>query len=808
MIKFLSHYCLFGILFFNGFQFLEAQSVTSFTLINATTDVEIGQLSEGDIINLWELNGDALNVNANTNPSTVGSVKFILQGTPFRTENVAPYALAGNSGTNYADWRPIPGEYVLEAIPYAQSKGQGTAGTSLTVNFTVVNQEPIATVPAAPSQLSVSADQPGVAVLQWEDNATNETSFLIEFTNDFGGSDDWELLTTLASNSTSYTDNTLDEQGYRYYRVAAVNEVGSSDFSQAVQVANFPYPPTDIVVSNVTTNSFDMRWTEPPYGNDYQIDIAPSEDGDYEYFDAFYFGYTDFGYSGFEPGTTYYFRMQTNFSSLSSDWTYFTVTTLSDPQSELPAVVRINAGGPEVSYGDSVFVADEYFSGDGKSYTNSSITDIANTTQDELYLTERSTNKSLQSFSYAIPVTNGAYEIKLHFAEIYFGATGGGSGGSNKRVFSAKLEGEPVLVDYDINDEVGAMTATVKIFSTQVDDQKLNLTFSASVNQPKLSALEVYGEGSLINDSSVPAVVRINAGGSEVNYGDSVFVADTYFSGNGKSYSNSNITNIANTTQDELYLSERSTNQSLQSFDYNIPLTNGDYEVRLHFAEIYFGATGGGSGGSNKRVFSVTAEGAPILANYDINAQVGPMTAVIETFTVSVTDETLNLNFSASVNQPKVSAIEIYGEGSLRDEPTACGWNDLAGSSLAKVEAQSAKVNGKLYVLAGFMAGLKITGATEIYDPATDSWSLGAPMPTPVTHMGATAIGDEIWIVAGFVGNHPGAATDLVQVYNTTTDTWRQGPALPNPRGSGASAYANGKLHFFGGLLPDRRTDV
>ena len=306
-----------------------------------------------------------------------------------------------------------------------------------------------------------------------------------------------------------------------------------------------------------------------------------------------------------------------------------------------------------------------------------------------------------------------------------------------------------------------------------------------------------------------PALLRINSGGEAITYGDQAFQADEYFVGNGKSYTNTNISDITGTTQDDLYLSERSTTQNLGSFGYAIPVTNGTYTVKLHFAEIYFGATGGGPGGAGKRVFSVDLEGSLILTDFDINQEVGPMTAIVKTFTVTVDDQELNVDFTANIDQPKLSALEIFGQGALIGEPIdPCAWNGLANSSLSKVEAQSAKVNGKLYVLAGFLAGLKITGATEIYDPATNQWSTGAPMPTPVTHMGAAVIGDEIWIVAGFVGNHPGVATDKVQVYNTTTNTWRAGPALPNPRGSGAAVYNNGQLHFFGGLLPDRKTDV
>lgn len=308
-----------------------------------------------------------------------------------------------------------------------------------------------------------------------------------------------------------------------------------------------------------------------------------------------------------------------------------------------------------------------------------------------------------------------------------------------------------------------------------------------------------------------PVVVRINSGGGAVTLGDEAFGADAYFTGDGKSYTNPQVTEIGGTTQDIIYRSERSTTQSLGSFGYAIPVTDGTYTVRLHFAEIYFGAPGGGTGGAGKRVFSATLEGETILTNYDINQEVGPVTAAVKTFTTEVTDQELTLNFTASADQPKVSAIEVFGTGTLITDPPVddpCTWNALANSALSKVEAQSAKVNGNLYVLAGFLAGLKITGATEIYDPVADSWSTGAPMPTPVTHMGAATVGDDIWIVAGFVGNHPGVATAKVQVYNTATNTWRAGPTLPNPRGSGAAVYHNGQLHFFGGLLPDRKTDV
>ncbi|HYP72902.1 MAG TPA: malectin, partial [Microbacterium sp.] len=162
-----------------------------------------------------------------------------------------------------------------------------------------------------------------------------------------------------------------------------------------------------------------------------------------------------------------------------------------------------------------------------------------------------------------------------------------------------------------------------------------------------------------IDTSAITAApIRINAGGPQVTTGGVTWSADQYFSG-GKTYSNGSVTQIAGTTDDALYLTERSSASG--SFSYNIPVTrSGLYTVKLHFAEIYWGATGGGAAGTGKRIFSVNLEGGPIeIANLDLNAQVAPMTAYVSTQQVMVTDGTLNITFTSSVNEPKVSAIEI-----------------------------------------------------------------------------------------------------------------------------------------------------
>jgi hypothetical protein len=115
------------------------QSVTSLTLVNADTDKDIGLLTEGYTINFTTIGTNKLNVRANTNPATVGSVVFTLDGVRIITENGAPYALKGNSGTNYYPWTPTVGSHTLTATPYSGADASGTVGTAKTVQFTVVS---------------------------------------------------------------------------------------------------------------------------------------------------------------------------------------------------------------------------------------------------------------------------------------------------------------------------------------------------------------------------------------------------------------------------------------------------------------------------------------------------------------------------------------------------------------------------------------------------------------------------------------------------------------------------------------------
>jgi len=152
--------------------------------------------------------------------------------------------------------------------------------------------------------------------------------------------------------------------------------------------------------------------------------------------------------------------------------------------------------------------------------------------------------------------------------------------------------------------------------------------------------------------------ICINSGDGLFNASNGdVFAADQNYSGSTSTYTNNTVADIAGTLDDALFRTERNNISGIMT--YNIPVINGAYDVQLYFAEIFFGVAGGNLAQpwTGKRVFNVAIEGAPVLTNYDINADVGPATATVKSFLVNVSDGALTIQFTNVVNRAKISGI-------------------------------------------------------------------------------------------------------------------------------------------------------
>jgi hypothetical protein len=98
-------------------------------------------------------------------------------------------------------------------------------------------------------------------------------------------------------------------------------------------------------------------------------------------------------------------------------------------------------------------------------------------------------------------------------------------------------------------------------------------------------------------------------------------------------------------------------------FTYNIPLKPGTYELHLHFAETFYGPENRGGGGEGSRTMAVSANGQPLLHDFDIVADSGgDRTATVKVFTdiSPSSDGQLHLEFSSGkAGSAMLAAIEI-----------------------------------------------------------------------------------------------------------------------------------------------------
>lgn len=139
----------------------------------------------------------------------------------------------------------------------------------------------------------------------------------------------------------------------------------------------------------------------------------------------------------------------------------------------------------------------------------------------------------------------------------------------------------------------------------------------------------------------------------------------------------------------------------------------------------------------------------------------------------------------------------------LRIFDTATGtWSQGARLPVRMIQPAVAGLpNGKFYVFGGLDENNVTLDTTYIYDPVANSWSTGAPMPTPQA-WGAPIVqggNNVVWIAGGYGSHLVGSELDTVQVYNADHDSWSTRPALNAPRTGAAGMYYKNRNHVLFG---------
>jgi hypothetical protein len=312
--------------------------------------------------------------------------------------------------------------------------------------------------------------------------------------------------------------------------------------------------------------------------------------------------------------------------------------------------VRIRCGYTRPIFKDdegNVWMGDRYYS--GGFVTELPNQHIGRTRSPEIYLTARS-----GVFGYKIPLAPGSYELRLHFAETTYSPASTLGGGENSRVFDLRLNGRPLLTQFDIVSDAGANTADIRVFRDIEPDKDgyLHLDFNGSLGLPIINAIEI-----------VPGLphrlrpIRMVAQNSFfVDKAGNLWMPDSYFS-SGRLAADKVV--VEGTQEPGLFGGERYGN-----FSYALPVDDGTYRMTLYFSEKYWGMSAAQNQAAGKRVFDVFCNGTALARELDIAKEAGPARALTKVFhgLHPNAQGKLEVSFVPEINYASVDAVEVEQE--------------------------------------------------------------------------------------------------------------------------------------------------
>ena len=153
---------------------------------------------------------------------------------------------------------------------------------------------------------------------------------------------------------------------------------------------------------------------------------------------------------------------------------------------------------------------------------------------------------------------------------------------------------------------------------------------------------------------------------------------------------------------------------------------------------------------------------------------------------------------------PKTGIAITLGTNEIYD-PATDTWTNKASMPTPTANMEANEVEGKIYVIGGMTDISKptVTSTNWVYDPSDNSWSTAEPIPTPVFDYASAVLNGRIYVEGGGLSGSP-YYTDSNQIYDPKTNTWVLGQPLPvNVHGSAAEAttgvLASAKLYVIGG---------
>ena len=155
-----------------------------------------------------------------------------------------------------------------------------------------------------------------------------------------------------------------------------------------------------------------------------------------------------------------------------------------------------------------------------------------------------------------------------------------------------------------------------------------------------------------------------------------------------------------------------------------------------------------------------------------------------------------NVNIDVYTTYRYTNVTEVY-------DPSTDTWTTKAPIPMAAYSYSSAVIDNKIFIFSQNFNQNDGTyeSFTQIYDPNTDTWTNGNPPPYAVDMAGSAAIANpdskRIYVIGG---RSSSLQVGYNQIYVPVTDSWSIGAPLPTPRYGLAVCSLNNQIYTFGGV--------
>ena len=135
---------------------------------------------------------------------------------------------------------------------------------------------------------------------------------------------------------------------------------------------------------------------------------------------------------------------------------------------------------------------------------------------------------------------------------------------------------------------------------------------------------------------------------------------------------------------------------------------------------------------------------------------------------------------------------------SFSQEDSGSYWSRGTDMPRLTTEVTAARINDGIYVIGGYDEEGEGVGMVEMYNATSDTWAEDiSQLPLSLHHTSAASFGGKIYVAGGYTGDW--TASDRLFIYDPETNVWTQGNPMPTPRGYPNAEFVNGTLYVIGG---------